>query len=125
MSVSVATILGLLLLCAPVPAPAAEPIPPPKKEAKQQLVPLEFNPGGGPWVGETPFQGASWSALGPGPAKGSFMQARAGIGDRFPVQDKAGSTHFEIELENGVNDHLVVLVTAGDGQLAVWDARSE
>jgi hypothetical protein len=93
---------------------AAEPAPPAKVAPKQQLMRLEFNPGGGPWSGETAFQGASWSALGPGPGRDNFMQASAGLGDRFPVQDKHGVTHFEVIVENGVDDHLVVLITSAD-----------
>jgi hypothetical protein len=103
----------VLALSLPLSIVAAEPAPP-AKAVKQQLVRLEFNPGGGPWSGETPFHGASWSALGPGPGKDLFMQAHAGIGDRFPVQNKAGATLFEVVLENGLDDHLVVLVTGGD-----------
>ena len=103
----------ILALCLPLSIVAAEPAPP-AKAVKQQLVRLEFNPGGGPWSGETPFQGASFSALGPGPGKDLFMQAHAGIGDRFPVQNKAGATLFEVVLENGLDDHLMVLVTGGD-----------
>src|SRR5215204_3270949 len=114
MSDFVASIVRLSILWAPMMAAAAEPIPPKQEAKRQQLVRLEFNPGGGPWSGETPFQGASWHALGPGPGNGNSMQARAGIGDRFPVEDKGGTRHFEIELENGLDDHLVVLVIAGD-----------
>ena len=103
-----------LLLAMHLFAAAAEPAAQAKVAKRQHLARVEFNPGGGPSRGEAAFQGASWSALGPGPGKGNFMQARAGIGDRFPVRNRAGVTLFEIELENGVDDHLVVQITGGD-----------
>jgi hypothetical protein len=90
-------------------APVAKPAP------AQVAVPLVFNPGGGAWRGETPFPGASWSALGPGIEKGVLMlQARAGIGDKFPVQKKEGAVLFEVTLENGTDDHLVLLIHSED-----------
>jgi hypothetical protein len=90
-------------------APVAKPAP------AQIAAPLVFSPGGGPWKGETPFQGASWSALGPGIEKGVLMlQARAGIGDKFPVQKKEGTVLFEVTLENGTDDHLVLLIHSED-----------
>jgi hypothetical protein len=104
----------LLVLCLHFQARAVEPPVPAKKVVKQQLMRLEFNPGGGPWKGEAAFQGASFTKLGPGLGRDNFMQARAGIGDRFPVQDKEDVTLFEVELENGLDDHLVVLITSGD-----------
>ena len=112
MTVFFAPLVSLSILC--VPTLAAEPKSPKKEAKRQELVRLEFNPGGGPWSGESPFQGASWHAFGPGPGKGNIMQARAGIGDRFPVESKDGTKHFEVALENGLDDHLVVLVTAAD-----------
>ena len=86
--------------------------PPSEKASPAQVaVPLVFNPGGGAWKGESPFQGASWSALGPGVEEGVLMlQARAGIGDKFPVKKQGGPTLFEVTLENGTNDHLVLVI---------------
>jgi hypothetical protein len=111
--------LGILL----AHAPAAEPVAPAKAAGEKPLAAarLEFNPGGGPWKGETPFQGASWTALGPGfgSGKGLTMQARAGVGDRFPVSHPQGPALFEIVLENGMDDHLVVLITSGEGEQKV------
>src|SRR5687767_14886420 len=111
--------LILLVACLPLrstSAPAVEPQKPPtEKNAKpdQVAVRLIFVPGGGPWKGEAPFQGASWSALGPGLQKGVLMlQARAGIGDKFPVQEKNGETLFDVILENGTDDHLVLLISS-------------
>jgi hypothetical protein len=85
-----------------------------------------FAPGGGPWKGETPFQGASWSALGPGLEKGVLMlQARAGIGDKFPVQEKNGVTLFDVILENGTDDHLVLLIGSEEGEQKLKVARDK
>src|SRR5687767_2102570 len=76
-------ILAFPFLTFAVHAEAPKP-PPPAQEA----VRLKFVPAGGPWKGETPFQGASWTALSPGWAPGVLqLHARAGIGDRFPVQE--------------------------------------
>jgi hypothetical protein len=100
--------------------PVAKPAP------AQVAVPLVFNPGGGAWKGETPFQGASWSALGPGIEEGVLMlHARAGIGDKFPVQKKEGAVLFEVTLENGTDDHLVLLIHSEDIELKIKVTRNK
>jgi hypothetical protein len=77
---------------------------------------LRFVPDGGAWKGETPTKGASWTALGPGLEKNTlFLQARAGIGDKFPIQDKAGHNLFEIKIVEGDDDRLVAEVNSKSG----------
>jgi hypothetical protein len=77
---------------------------------------LRFVPGGGPWKGEAPFDGASWTMLGPGPQKGVlWLKARAGIGHRFPVQEKDGVTLFEVRVTAGDDTNLVLEVRSKDG----------
>jgi hypothetical protein len=83
-----------------------------ERKSAQQLTREEFNPGGGPARGETGFQGASWSALGRGFADDIMMQARAGIGDKFPVAEKGKDPLFEVILENGTDDHLVLQIVS-------------
>lgn len=76
---------------------------------------LKFVPEGGAWKGETAFKGASWTNLAPGLTKGTlFLHAKAGIGDKFPVQDKAGVTLFEVRLLEGSDERIVVEVLNGD-----------
>jgi hypothetical protein len=61
-------------------------------------------------------KGASWSALGKAPMVKPgelFAQARAGIGDKFPVAEN-GKTHFEVVLTGGDDDHLLIEVRAKD-----------
>jgi hypothetical protein len=61
-------------------------------------------------------KGASWSALAKAPMVKPgelYAQARAGIGDKFPVQQD-GKTLFEVTLTAGDDDHLLVEVRAGD-----------
>ena len=97
----------------PTPPKAA---PEEKSAAKQISVRLEFHPGAGPARGEAGFQGASWSKLAPGlNPKALTLQARAGIGDKFPVQEKEDVTLFEITLENGTDDHLTVSIDSEAG----------
>ena len=79
-------------------------------------MPLVFLPGGGPWKGEAPFQGASWTALKEDPASPFAMTARAGVGDRFPATDASGFTHFEVLLENGTADHLALRIISEEGE---------
>jgi hypothetical protein len=72
---------------------------------------LRFVPGGKAWKGETEFKGASWTRLGSGLRPGElFMQARAGIGDGFPVEDTKGMTLFQIKLLEGDDDRVTVEV---------------
>jgi hypothetical protein len=102
----------ILLISALAPTLAIEPEKPRETEkagAAKVLVQLKFVPNGGPWKGETPFQGASWSALQPMFEKNTLtMQAHAGIGDKFPVEKKDGTKLFDVVLENGTDDHLVL-----------------
>ena len=61
-------------------------------------------------------KGASWSALGKWPMVKPgelFAQARAGIGDKFPVRE-GEQTHFEVVVTGGDDDHLLVEVRAKD-----------
>jgi len=77
---------------------------------------LRFLPEGGSWKGETPFKGASWHNLGPGLTKGVlWMQARAGVGDKFPVGEKDNATLFEVAVAEGNDERLVVEVRAKEG----------
>jgi hypothetical protein len=86
------------------------------KEEPKISTPLRFVPDGGAWKGETPTKGASWTAFGPGMEKNSlFLQGRAGVGDKFPVQDKSGTALFEIKLVEGDDDRLVVEVQSKSG----------
>ena len=59
--------------------------------------------------------GASWSTLhsgGPGqPFKGAYwLQACAGVGDKFPVREEGKPVLFEVEVLSGNNDQLLVEV---------------
>jgi hypothetical protein len=56
--------------------------------------------------------GASWSALRPEPDNrgGVFLQAWAGIGEKFPVKEKGGPTLFEVTVLDGDDDHLLMEV---------------
>lgn len=77
---------------------------------------LRFVPDGGAWKGETAFEGASWHNLGPGLEKDVlWMQARAGLGDKFPVQEKDRVTLFEVALLEGNDDRVVIEVRAKGG----------
>lgn len=61
---------------------------------------------------------ANWSRLGPGPAKEPgvlFLMAHAGIGDRFPVRDSSGRTHFVVIVAEGDDQHLLLVVHSKDG----------
>jgi hypothetical protein len=81
---------------------------------------LRFVPEGGAWKGESEFKGASWTHLGPGlKADSLFLQARVGVGDKFPVQDKAGATLFEIKLVEGNDDRVAVEVQTKSGNQKV------
>jgi hypothetical protein len=115
----------IVVLSACAQAFSAAPSPTDAKKPPQALARLEFNPGGGPWSGETPFQGASWSALEPGPGNDVMMMARAGLGDEFPVQTKAKETLFKVVLENGTDDHLILVITSDEGEQKVKVTRNK
>lgn len=112
-----APFFALLLIVASCAAGDAK-APEAKKPAKH-LAPLVFVPNGGPWKGETPFQGASCTTLDTD-AKAVFgLMARAGLGDEFPVQDKKGTILFEVRLENGTADHLSLVISSEEGEQKV------
>jgi hypothetical protein len=99
-------------------APEKKSTPPAAAEksepANSETVKLRFVPEGGPWKGETPFKGASWSHLHDGLAKGTLhMHARAGIGDKFPVSHAKGPVLFEVVVVSGNDDRIAVEVHAG------------
>jgi|GEM_PF-4424887 len=95
------------------PAPSAAPDK--SEPAKSETVKLRFVPDGGPWKGETPFKGASWSQFRDGFTKGTFhMQARAGLGDKFPVAFPKGPDLFEVVVVSGNDEKIAVEVRAGD-----------
>lgn len=79
-------------------------------EDKPHLVRKRFVPG-------KTEHGASFSALRPGPGKGGelFLQAWAGIGEKFPVKNQAGVTLFDVAVVDGDDDHLVLEVSAKEG----------
>ena len=109
------SLLPIILACSSLTS-AADPEAPKPPPPAQEAVRLKFVPGGGPWKGEAPFQGASWTALGPGWAPGVLqLHARAGIGDRFPVQEGDGVTICEVVLVAGNDDRLLVDVLSRDG----------
>jgi hypothetical protein len=74
-------------------------------EDKPHLVRQQFIPG-------KSEHGASWSPLRPEPDQrgGVFLQAWAGIGEKFPVKEKDGPTLFEVTVLEGDDDHLVMEV---------------
>ena len=78
-------------------------------EDKPHLIRKRFVPG-------KSEHGASFSALRPGPDQsgGLFLQAWAGIGDKFPVREKDGPTLFEVTVLDGDDDHLVMEVRHKD-----------
>ena len=61
---------------------------------------------------------ADWSALGNGPGAKegtTVLMAHAGVGDTFPVQDKAGHTLGEVFIADGDDTHLQVEVRSKEG----------
>ena len=79
-------------------------------EDKPHLVRKRFVPG-------KTEHGASFSGLRPGPGKDGelFLQAWAGIGDKFPVKNQAGATLFDVAVVDGDDDHLVMEIRAKEG----------
>jgi len=55
-------------------------------------------------------RGASWTKLVPAPGRPGAMwvRAHAGVGDKFPVQDEAGQTHFDVAVIDGNDDRLTL-----------------
>ncbi|MFC1765355.1 hypothetical protein ACFL6U_25205 [Planctomycetota bacterium] len=65
---------------------------------------------------------AVWSSFrpDPDPQRGElFLQAWAGIGHKFPVQKKGGSTLFEVTVIEGNDDRLVAEIRSKDGTQTV------
>ena len=88
------------------PAKKAPAAAPPAAE-NPYVVRVRFVPGGPPEKGSS--GGASWMPLGPGPGKETlWVQAHAGVGDKFPVADKKGTLYFEVAVTAGDDDHLVL-----------------
>jgi hypothetical protein len=119
--------VGITIPCIAAEQPTPPKAAPEEKSAPKQIsVRLEFHPGGGPARGEAGFQGASWSKLAPGlDPKALTLQARAGIGDKFPVQENEQTTLFEITLENGTDDHLMVSIDSEAGSQKLRRARDK
>ncbi len=44
----------------------------------------------------------------------SVLQAWAGVGEKFPVREKDGPTHFEVTVVAGDDDHLVLELHSKD-----------
>ena len=88
----------------------------PNLSTAKVAVRMRFVPGGPPAKGATDFRGASWTELGPGPEKGVlWLQAHAGVGDKFPVIDKQGLHLFEVVLADGDDDHVVLEIRSQEG----------
>ena len=78
-------------------------------DAKSGDVRVRFVPDLHRKKGEASGHGASWSKLDPGPEKGIlWLQAHAGIGDKFPVREKDDVTLFDVVVKEGDDDHLVL-----------------
>lgn len=61
---------------------------------------------------------ANWTRLGPGPGQepGVLMvMAHAGLGDRFPVRDKDGRTHFVVIVADGDDQRLNLVIHSKEG----------
>jgi len=67
---------------------------------------------------------ASWQNLGPNPLHPgvSWAMGTAGIGDKFPVQEKANEPLFEVTVTDGDDEHLVVEVSSKEGlqKVELW-----
>lgn len=87
------------------------------------VVRQQFVPATGPASGA----GASWSSLSAAPRHPEIVwaQARAGIGDLFPVQDETGQTAFEVEVAEGDDDHLLLEIRSKEGSQRVGLPRDE
>lgn len=97
-------------------APSASPA----ASVKLESVRVRFVPGSLPMKGEASYEGASWTALVPGPQRGVlWLQAHAGIGDKFPVQSQAGETLFEVLLVKGNDDHVVLEVRSKEDSQSI------
>ena len=92
----------------------------PKKNSKQEAVRVRFVPGGGPMKGSSDYKGASCTTLTQGPdPKALWLQAHAGVGDKFPVQDDGGVQLFEVLLQKGDDDHVVLEIQSKEGRKEV------
>jgi hypothetical protein len=77
---------------------------------------MRFVPGGPPEKGAADFKGGSWTALVSGPEKGVlWLQAHAGVGDKFPVIDNRGVRLFEVALIDGDDKHVVLEIRSQEG----------
>ena len=96
--------------------------------AKPSLVSvrMRFVPGGPPAKGSSDYEGASFTALGPGPAKGVlWCQAHAGVGDQFPVIDAQNVKLFDVRLAKGDDDHVVLEIRSKEGVKKIDLGRDE
>jgi hypothetical protein len=90
--------------------------------SKPHSVRLRFVPEAAPQSPLESSDSAVWSALRPGPNPQSgelFLQAWAGIGHKFPVQEEGGPTLFEVTLKQGNDDRLVAEVRSKQGTQTV------
>jgi hypothetical protein len=82
-----------------------------KEESTQVSVPEKFVPGSKPMKGESAFDGAAYMSLTKGGPPGPhawWMQARSGIGDKFPVQKELNQPIFEVRVAAGDDEHLIL-----------------
>jgi hypothetical protein len=89
-------LLGLLF-CGCASHEAANP-----HVVQQRFVPVPHDPSAG--------SAANWTALVPFPDKNGapHVLAHAGVGDKFPVQEKGGPTLFQVLVVEGDDAHLIL-----------------
>jgi hypothetical protein len=85
---------------------------------RQQFVPASGSASSG---------GATWSNLVPAPHHPgvSWAEARAGIGDSFPVQEEVGQTAFNVVVTEGDDEHLIVELRSSEGAQRVGLGRDK
>ena len=102
--------LLITLLCLALCGLNLEATNPPETSVQQKFVPVKSTDG----------NGAIFSELHQFPTNDSktlAVQANAGIGDQFPVQEKGQPALFEVFVADGDNDHLMLEIrTKGDPQ---------
>jgi hypothetical protein len=70
--------------------------------------------------GSSDYKGASCTALTNGPdPKALWLQAHAGVGDKFPVRDDAGVQLFEVLLQQGDDEHVLLEIQSKEGRKKV------
>jgi hypothetical protein len=81
-----------------------------------------FVPTAGPSSG-----GASWSPLAAARNQPAvcWAQARAGLGDSFPVQDEAGKTAFEVVVAGGDDAQLLLEIRSSEGSQRIGLGRDK